>query len=713
MMGLEYMTITRIDGSTITAPWIDRRGHQQRRNEDCTYPAAKPDNHSALDGKISRAQDGTVSDRPPDDAPHGADEVFLDLQAVVDFFEQRPDFAAIMEGPELRIVAANKAMRDLLVGRELLGRPWFDVVTDLGSQGFLEISTKAYETGVPVLGDEWQVHLRHPDGTSTVMWTSYSITPRHDADGRVVGIWGEATDVTDEVVARQALEAEMRSLSEQFRHAREVIDTLQRALLPDRVPVLPTLDIAGRYLLAADEQAAGGDWFDVLARDGHALLVVGDVVGHGVAASAAMGQLRAVLLDHLVTEATVADAVAALDSRARRDRGSFGATVCVVDVDLATGDLEYVTAGHPPPLVLDVSIDESGRYLEPSGAGPLGSGGGGDTGSSEVTLGHDRLGEGEIVVLYTDGIVELPGRTPTQGTIELARDACRAFRNVLLPIDSPAHAAERIATQVIQSLTRVSGYRDDITLLTAQRIYRRTPLLVRLVAGDVAATVAREALRGWLHPLAAHVGDVDILLHAVTELVDNVADHAYDRDGGPLEVTANLRDDGLVEIVVHDHGRWAQRPAATEGRGLGLAMVRGLVDDLEVSRGDDGTTATVRHRLTRDAGALDIRIRTVAPDEAPFEVWKHETEGGIVVGARGPLDTRAVPELRSLLAVATAPGQPPATLDLREVTLLSSTTIHLLLRILGGGDRLRIVAPAGTVAQHVLSLTAVPHIPST
>jgi len=545
------------------------------------------------------------------------------------------------------------------------------------------------------------------------MWASYSITPRHDADGRVVGIWGEATDVTDEVVARQALETEMRSLTEQFQHAREVIDTLQRALLPDRVPVLPTLDIAGRYLLAADEQAAGGDWFDVLASDGHALLVVGDVVGHGVAASAAMGQLRAVLLDRLATEPTVADAVAALDRRARRDRGSFGATVCVVDVDLATGDLEYVTAGHPPPLVLDVSTDESGRYLEPSGAGPLGSGGGGDTAGGDLTVGRARLDEGEIVVLYTDGIVELPGRTPSQGTIELTREARRAVRNVLLPIDSPAHAAERIATQVIQTLTRVSGYRDDITLLAAQRTDRKAPLLVRLVAEDIASAVAREALRSWLHPLAARVGDVDVLLHAVTELVDNVADHAYGRDGGLVEVTAHLRDDGVVEIVVHDHGRWARRPATTEGRGLGLAMVRGLVDDLEVTRNDDGTTATVRHRLTRDAGALDIGVRPVAPDEGPSEVWKHETEAGIVVGARGPLDARAVPELRSLLAAATAPGQPPATLDLRQVTLLSSTTIHLLLRVLGSGEQLRIVAPAGTVAQHVLSLTAVPHTTST
>jgi serine phosphatase RsbU (regulator of sigma subunit)/anti-sigma regulatory factor (Ser/Thr protein kinase)/anti-anti-sigma regulatory factor len=641
-----------------------------------------------------------------DDAPVGYGEVFIDLQALVDFFEQRPQYSVVVEGPELRVVAVNKALRELSARREVLGRPLFDVYDEMVGQGSVEFYKRVYETGVASRGREWAVHLRHPDGTDQVYWSNYSISPRWNADGSVIGIWGESEDVTDQVLARQAMEAEMRSLTEQFEQAREVVHALQRALLPDRVPVLPTLDVAGRYLLAADEQAAGGDWFDVLAHDGHAQLVVGDVVGHGVAASATMGQLRAVLLDRLATDKTVAEAVAALDRRARREPGSFAATVCVVDVDLATGDLEYVTAGHPPPLVLDRTADESGRYLEPSGAGPLGTGG-------QITAGRDRLGDGEIVVLYTDGIVELPGRTPVQGTSELARDARRAVRNTLLPVDAPALAVERIASQVIQTLTRVDGYRDDITLLAAQRKDRKLPLHLRLIADDVAAAVAREALRSWLHPLGARVDDVDALLHAVTELVENVIDHAYDHIGGRCEATADLHDDGTVVVVVRDRGRWVERPADTERRGLGLAMVRGTVDHLDVAGGDTGTTATVRHRLSRDAGVLDMGVRTPAPDEAPFDVWQRATEAGISVSARGPLDARAVPALRSHLAAATAPGRPPATLDLRDVTLLSSAVVQLLLQLLADDNDLRIIAPAGSTAQHVLTLTGLPHTTET
>src|SRR5204862_607610 len=75
-----------------------------------------------------------------------------------------------------------------------------------------------------------------------------------------------------------------------------IVAELQEALLPTALPVLPRARIAARYLVAGQEQAAGGDWFDAIPLDGGAVaLVVGDVVGHGLAASAAMGQLRAVL----------------------------------------------------------------------------------------------------------------------------------------------------------------------------------------------------------------------------------------------------------------------------------------------------------------------------------------------------------------------------------------------------------------------------------
>src|SRR5690242_5827348 len=78
------------------------------------------------------------------------------------------------------------------------------------------------------------------------------------------------------------------------RPGREVA-ALQAALLPSGVPLLPRVALGARYLLAEADTAAAGDWYDaVVLSDGSIGLVVGDVVGHGLAASAAMGQLRAV-----------------------------------------------------------------------------------------------------------------------------------------------------------------------------------------------------------------------------------------------------------------------------------------------------------------------------------------------------------------------------------------------------------------------------------
>ena len=120
----------------------------------------------------------------------------------------------------------------------------------------------------------------------------------------------------------------------------DVVAELQQALLPAALPVLPGLSIAARYLVAAPDQAAGGDWFDVIPLpDGAVALVVGDVVGHGVAASAAMGQLRAVLGELLLETGDVQAALHRIDRMAKRPQALRATTVCVAVLDAASGAL--------------------------------------------------------------------------------------------------------------------------------------------------------------------------------------------------------------------------------------------------------------------------------------------------------------------------------------------------------------------------------------
>ena len=200
-----------------------------------------------------------------------------------------------------------------------------------------------------------------------------------------------------------------------------IVAELQEALLPTALPVLPRVRIAARYLVAGQEQAAGGDWFDAIPLDGGAVaLVVGDVVGHGVAASAAMGQLRAVLAELLAAEDDLGQVLRRTGAFAARTPSLRAATLALVVLDPAAGTLRYTTCGHPPPLV--IGVDGKARYLEGTGTGPLGTG-------SPPVLASSTLAPGELVLLYSDGLVERPDRTIAEGMGELAVVAADAAAN--------------------------------------------------------------------------------------------------------------------------------------------------------------------------------------------------------------------------------------------------------------------------------------------
>ena len=144
-------------------------------------------------------------------------------------------------------------------------------------------------------------------------------------------------DVTGEVRRRRSAENDADVMRKRYAAAQDVVLTLQRNLLPTALPVLPGVRIAAHYLVAAAEQAAGGDWFEAVPVDGQVALVVGDVVGHGAQASAVMGQLRAVLVEFLLDGDDLATALARLDRFASRVTGARGATVCLALLDPTDG----------------------------------------------------------------------------------------------------------------------------------------------------------------------------------------------------------------------------------------------------------------------------------------------------------------------------------------------------------------------------------------
>nr|WP_296067956.1 SpoIIE family protein phosphatase [uncultured Actinoplanes sp.] len=616
-------------------------------------------------------------------------------------FDQMPLLVAAVEGPELRIVAATAMFRAWTGRQDVLGQPATGTFAALAGHQALPMLQRAYASGKPESLRELRVEPDPPaTGEGVEHFIDLTATPLFGADNKVVGLILDVVDVTEQLQQRRAAGARQRR-----EWTRDMIDMLQRDLLPAGLPVLPSVQVAAAHL-PADAAAAGGDWFDAVPLPGGRIaLVVGDVVGHGVAASATMGQLRVLLHDHLATTADVAAALSALDAGAGRVRGARAATVCVVVLDPVTGSLEYCTAGHPPPLVL--SPAGKARYLTVTGAGPIGVGGA----FTSASIGNDRLSHGETVVLYTLGILEHPGRDLARSTIEFAQAAGDAVR------EGTDSAVERLCTRTLQSLVPATDHTEDVTLLAAQRVTPPADLAMSVPTTREAVRTVRERFDDWLTGIRVDRHDADALRHAVVELITNVVDHAAQHTG-TFEVTAVLTDTGHLEVRVADRGRWRES-APSPDRGLGLHMAENLVDTLHIEHDENGTTATVRLRASIPArlittGELSERPPATPPAQAePMLVLDQPSAPRPRIRVDGAIDEASVAEFDRLTRVASVTGTRSLTLDLSGVTHLASAGVAALHQLLAvhrrNGTTLRLYAPAGSPADMILSLVQVRH----
>ncbi|MFI1996043.1 SpoIIE family protein phosphatase [Actinoplanes sp. NPDC020271] len=626
-----------------------------------------------------------------------------DLDALVTAVDQLPFIVILFEGPELLTVGANAATRAVLPGREVIGRPCREVLGDLAGQQFLDVFHEVYRTGETVAGRQWRVHLDQPDGSVHEIFVTFTIMPWRRPDGSLRGVIGAAFEVTDMVRTRQAAEADAAQLRRRYEQTRDVITELQRELLPTGLPVLPGLQVAGSYLLADADTAAGGDWFDAVTRpDGRVTLVVGDVVGHGITASGVMGQLRAVLQERLDSGSAPADALAAVDRFATRVRAAHATTVCLADLDPANGELTYCTAGHPPPLV--VHADGTTRFLPVTGAGPLGTG-------SAFAARHDRLEPGDLLLLYSDGILERP--LAGSAADELARVAADAAAGRALH-DPSSTPAERVCAQTIELLVRAGGHADDITLLAAQRVADVPEMVLDLPPDPAVLRGARVRLASWLHTAGAGDHDVFAIQHALGELATNAIEHSSTQD--PISVRVVLTPSGRVEATVTDHGGW-RTPERQPVRGRGLALTGQLVESLRVEPGANGTVATIRQPLSRPARLLaSFDDAPVAPPDRPdMTIAELPGDHEARVAVSGPVDaTTAQPMLLELLRRSRG-GTVPMTVDLTGVTHLASAGVSALYQI---GEQhheqkaaLMLIASPGSPARQILDLVGLPVTP--
>jgi serine phosphatase RsbU (regulator of sigma subunit) len=267
-----------------------------------------------------------------------------------------------------------------------------------------------------------------------------------------------ATATRAAAVASERLREANRQLQRAGRHDRSVALALQAAMLT-QLPEPANLQLAARYLTAAEQDQVGGDWYDALVlADGSTTLVIGDVVGHDIVAAAVMGQLRNVLRAFVWDRDEAPSAVVARLDRAIRDLHiNTQATMIVVNVKARTDHpsggrnlLTWTNAGHPAPILVHA---DGTAILLPA--------------MSDVLLGvvPDRVRNdqnylvpaGATLLLYTDGLIEHRSRGIDVGQ-QLLLDAVHAHHRL-----QPGDLLDAVISDMVGNRPA-----DDVAVLAAR-----------------------------------------------------------------------------------------------------------------------------------------------------------------------------------------------------------------------------------------------------
>lgn len=453
---------------------------------------------------------------------------------------------------------------------DYLSRRWYEIAGQRidwfePAEAFLEavvasdrgLALERWETGTSgVAPFSFEVRLKTQNGPR---WHKIDAAPMFER--RAIVKWvATINDVHDEAVALQTLG--------------QLADTLQRAMLPTSLPERPWLHFDVTYVPATSETLVGGDWYDAFDLGDHRIaIVIGDVVGHGIDAAIAMGNIR-----HIVRAACHQDAdpayVLGYASRAMHAEHGPLATALFGVLDALTFDFTYGNAGHPPAYL----VERGGALQTLVGTGVLlGAWNDPQVQSRSITLGEDCS-----LVLYTDGLIE--------ATRDLAAGE-RALQIVLSKwgADGFQHSASELQRRVLDD----GAAEDDVAMLIVTAL-PTAALDLTVSASPLNATRLRVPLRRFLAHHAVQEDQAYDLTLAVAEALNNAAEHAYRGAPGQIRLLARLHDE-TVEVVVSDLGTWSTYTHEDRGRGLGI--MRGLVDDVRVAHGIDGTTVSLRSAI--------------------------------------------------------------------------------------------------------------------
>jgi serine/threonine-protein kinase RsbW len=370
-----------------------------------------------------------------------------------------------------------------------------------------------------------------------------------------------------------------------YEQERSVSHSLQMSLLGGSPSSLPGGEVASAYLPGTAALEVGGDWYDVFdLPDGKRALVVGDVVGHGLDAAIAMGNLRGAVRALAVMGGGPRDLLDNLDLFVATLPQAEMATLAVVELDPLTGRMRYATAGHPPPII--ASADGATRLLWEGRSAPLGSSMGRVRCEAE-----DELLVDDTLVLYTDGLVERRAEGIDKMLDRLVDVIGR----------SVGETPGRLVDAVLDGLLLDADHEDDVCILALRRVDLGL-FATSFPASPGEIPALRQSLEAWLLQMGVELDRRRDLVLAVSEAAANAAEHAYGFDGvGMVRVEVRYDESGSLDATVADDGEWRE-PSGRQDRGRGTTIIRALMDDISIESGAAGTV--VRMRLPAEAAGV-------------------------------------------------------------------------------------------------------------
>ncbi|MFJ6636215.1 SpoIIE family protein phosphatase [Streptomyces sp. NPDC091376] len=504
-------------------------------------------------------------------------------------FTQSPCLQAIFD-TDLRLIRANTGMQDALsrTQDQIRGLRLTDIAPGPAAEETEHTMRLALRTGHPQ-----QAHTPLPAADGTDPCPPATLTPLKDPRGHTRALCLATHHPSHEHPSHHQ---QMHVMNDSGTHTAEpdiarhprqrtTTMTLQRSLLPHTLPDQNALDIASRYLPAHTEAGVGGDWFDVIPLSGtRVALVVGDVPGHGIRASATMGRLRTAVRtladvdlqpDELLTR--LDDLVTHLTTEETDTTSGTGTTCLYAIYDPISRICTLARAGHPPPA----AVDPNGHayFLDLPAGPPLG------LGTPPFESATTQLPEGTLLAFYTNGLLN-PQYTDPDETLS----------SLLVALAQPSPSLDTTCDRILTTLL-THPPTDDIALLVARTKTLPTHRIATFDLPFHPATVARARhhattqLTAW--NLSHHTSTTELI---VSELVTNAI-----RYGKPPIQLRLIHNTGTLITELHDTSHTTphlQHAHPNDENGRGLYLIHQLTQHWGTRHTATGKTIWTEQSLT-------------------------------------------------------------------------------------------------------------------